>query len=53
MRSKLDRHENEIREYLAAGVKQKAIARKVGCSEVMMCIWLKRKRLEWAASGTL
>ena len=48
LKSKLDPKEEEIRGMIEIGVKQKAIARKVGCTEATLSNWLKRKRLQWA-----
>jgi len=51
LKSKLDTHEGDIRQMLALGIKQKAIAVKVGCTEATLSNWLKRKRPEWAVVG--
>lgn len=47
MQSKLDPREDEIRGLVVMGVKQKAIAKKMACTEATLCNWLKRKRKEW------
>ncbi len=47
MKSKLDPKEDEIRGLVVMGVKQKAIAKKMGCTEATLSGWLKRKRKEW------
>lgn len=48
LKSKLDPHEQDIRSKLDQGVKQKFIAKKVGCTEATLSNWLKRKRPEWS-----
>lgn len=46
-KSKLDPREEEIRQWLELGVTQRAICRKVACTEATLTNWLKRKRREW------
>lgn len=45
--SKLDPHEDQIREWRQLGVTQRAMARKLGCTEATICNWLKQKGKEW------
>lgn len=42
--SKLDPHGKEIRDLLAIGATQKAIAKRLGCTEATLSNWLKRSR---------
>lgn len=49
LKSKLDQHETQIREWLALGVRQNAIARHVSCTQCTLSTWLKRKRSQWEA----
>ncbi len=49
MVSKLDPKEAEIHGMVKLGVKQKAIAKRIGCTEATLSNWLKRKRKEWMA----
>ena len=51
MTSKLDAHEDEIRQMVEQGIKQTVIANRVGCTEATLSNWLKRKRPEWCAAG--
>lgn len=53
MRSKLDIKEEEIKEMLEMSIKQKAIAKKVGCTEATLSNWLKRKRKKWTTDGKI
>ncbi|MFT3784338.1 MAG: recombinase family protein [Nibricoccus sp.] len=48
-RSKLDKQEDMIRGLIVLGVKQKVVARRVGCTECTLSTWLRRKRPLWAA----
>lgn len=47
LKSKLDNKEDKIRGLVTLGVKQKVIAKKVGCTEMTLSNWLKRKKKEW------
>lgn len=47
-KSKLDAHEDMIRQKIEEGIMQKALAKKLGCTPVTLSNWLKRKRKEWA-----
>lgn len=50
-KSKLDAKEQEIRQWVELGVTQRAICRKVDCTEATLTNWLKRKRKEWVRTG--
>ena len=43
-KSKLDKDEVQIKDWLQLGCTQRAIARNLGCGEVTLSKWLKRKR---------
>ncbi len=49
--SKLDKHEEEIRGWVDLGVTQKAISRKLACSQNTLGAWLKRNRKKWQAKN--
>lgn len=51
MKSKLDSRENEIRKMIEMGIKQKAIAQKVNCTEATLSNWLKIHRKNWIAGN--
>lgn len=48
LKSKLDNKEDEIKGLIELGVKQKAIAKKMECTEATLSNWLKRKKKEWS-----
>ena len=50
-KSKLDSHEDEIRQFVDMGVMQKAIAKRFDCTEATLSNWLKRKKPEWTKTG--
>ncbi len=50
-RSKLDRHEVEIRELAELGVTQRRLAQRFDCTPQTMSKWLRRKRPEWRRDG--
>jgi DNA invertase Pin-like site-specific DNA recombinase len=47
MVSKLDPKEDEIHGMVKLGIKQKAIAKKMGCTEATLSNWLKPRKREW------
>jgi DNA invertase Pin-like site-specific DNA recombinase len=47
MRSKLDIKTDDIRGMIAMSIKQKAIAKQIGCTEATLSKWLKHKRKKW------
>ncbi|MBW3597205.1 MAG: hypothetical protein KY475_08010 [Planctomycetes bacterium] len=46
--SRLDKHEDEIRQLLGMGLSRKQIAERLGCSEALVGMWIKKARKRWS-----